>query len=122
MKNWSQNNKILRFIYQHLILRFIGEVREPYFIRIDNIFNHHESVVPNETLGSVILFEDVYKISYEVLFTPFTVLLIYLLKVKEKVDIYDELSNLNPFKINTNYKVSANKFNENYIKSKGEKR
>ena len=38
---------------------------------------------------------------------------------KEKVDIYDELSNLNPFRINTNYKFSANKFDENYIKSKG---
>lgn len=43
MKNWSQRNKFLRFIYQHVILRFIGEVREPYLIRIDNIFIHPES-------------------------------------------------------------------------------
>ncbi|MFT4059519.1 MAG: VUT family protein [Legionella sp.] len=76
-------------------------------------------IVPTEKLGSVILFEDAYKISYEVLLTPVSVLLIYLLKVKEKVDIYDELSNLNPFRINTNYKFNANKFDENYMKLKG---
>lgn len=76
-------------------------------------------IVPTEKLGSVILFEDAYKISYEVLLAPVSILLIYLLKVKEKVDIYDELSNLNPFRIHTNYKFSANKFDENYIKPKG---
>ncbi|MFT4059520.1 MAG: hypothetical protein QM652_08235 [Legionella sp.] len=43
MENWSQSNKFLRFIYQHVILRFIGEVREPYLIRIDNLFTHPES-------------------------------------------------------------------------------
>jgi hypothetical protein len=43
MENWSQRNKFLRFIYQHVILRFIEEVREPYLIRIDNIFTHPES-------------------------------------------------------------------------------
>jgi len=76
-------------------------------------------IVPTEKLGSVILFEDAYKISYEVLLAPVSILLIYLLKVKEKVDIYDELSNLNPFRIDTNYKFSANKFDKNYIKPKG---
>lgn len=76
-------------------------------------------IVPTEKLGSVILFEDAYKISYEVLLAPVSIMLIYLLKVKEKVDIYDELSNLNPFRIDTNYKFSANKFDENYIKPKG---
>lgn len=75
-------------------------------------------IVPTERLGSVIFFEDIYKISYEVLLAPVSILLIYLLKVKEKVDVYDELSNLNPFKINTNYKFSANRFDENYIKLK----
>lgn len=73
-------------------------------------------IVPTEKLGNVILLEDAYKISYEVLLAPISIGLIYLLKVKEKVDIYDELSNLNPFRVNTNYKFSANKFNENYIK------
>ncbi|CZI43623.1 TPA: VUT family protein [Legionella pneumophila] len=72
-------------------------------------------IVPNEKLVSVIIFEDVYKISYEVFLAPVSILLIYFLKVKEKVDIYDELSNLNPFRIDTNYKVSANKFAENYV-------
>lgn len=76
-------------------------------------------IVPTEKLGSVILYEDAYKIFYEVLLTPVSILLIYFLKVKEKVDIYYELSNLNPFKINTNYKFNANKFDENYMKPKG---
>lgn len=75
-------------------------------------------IVPNEKLASVIVFEDAYKISYEILFAPLSILLIYLLKVKERVDIYDELSNLNPFRINTNYKTGANKFDENYIQPK----
>jgi uncharacterized integral membrane protein (TIGR00697 family) len=75
-------------------------------------------IVPTEKLGSVILFEDAYKISYEILLAPVSILLIYLLKTKEKVDIYDELSNLNPFRIDTNYKIDANKFDENYIQPK----
>ena len=75
-------------------------------------------IVPTEKLSSVIVFEDAYKISYEVLLAPVSILLIYFLKVKEKVDIYDELSNLNPFRIDTNYKLSANKFAENYIPPK----
>lgn len=76
-------------------------------------------IVPNEKLGSVIIFEDVYKITYEILLAPITILLIYLLKIKEKVDIYDELSNLNPFRIQTSYKLSANRFDANYVKPKG---
>ena len=40
MENWSQRNKFLRFIYQHLFLRFTGQIRDPYLIRIDNIFTH----------------------------------------------------------------------------------
>ncbi|WP_242602228.1 VUT family protein [Legionella nagasakiensis] len=75
-------------------------------------------IVPADKLANVILFEDAYKISYEIVLAPVSILLIYFLKVKEKVDIYDELSNLNPFRIDTNYKISANKFDENYYKSK----
>lgn len=71
-------------------------------------------LVPSDKLTSIIAFEDVYKISYEILLAPLSVLLIYALKATEKVDIYDELSNLNPFRINTNYKFNANKFHENY--------
>lgn len=76
-------------------------------------------MVPSEKLSGIIVFEDAYKISYEIILAPLSILLIYLLKVKERVDIYDELSNLNPFRIDTNYKISANKFNENYIKPNG---
>ena len=43
MENWSQRNKFLRFIYQHVFLRFTGQIREPYLIRIDNIFTHPDS-------------------------------------------------------------------------------
>lgn len=74
-------------------------------------------IVPSDKLASIIIFEDVYKISYEILLVPFSVLLIYALKVTEKVDIYDGISNLNPFKINTNYQFNANKFYENYSQS-----
>lgn len=76
-------------------------------------------IVPSEKLSGIICFEDAYKISYEILLAPLSILLIYFLKIKEKVDIYDELSNLNPFRIDTNYKVSANKFTENFIKPNG---
>ncbi|HBD7092933.1 TPA: VUT family protein [Legionella pneumophila] len=72
-------------------------------------------IVPNEKLASVIIFEDAYKISYEIVLAPVSILLIYFLKIKEKVDIYDELSNLNPFRINTSYNINANKFAENYV-------
>lgn len=74
--------------------------------------------VPPEKLANVIIFEDAYKISYEIILAPVSILLIYFLKVKEKVDIYDELSNLNPFRIDTTYKLSANKFAENHINNK----
>jgi len=43
MENWSQRNRFLRFIYQHVVLRFTGQIREPYLIRIDNIFTHPDS-------------------------------------------------------------------------------
>lgn len=75
-------------------------------------------IVPTDKLASVIIFEDAYKISYEIMLAPISILLIYFLKVKEKVDIYDELSNLNPFRINTSYKFDSNKFDENYIQPK----
>jgi len=66
-------------------------------------------IVPSEKLSSIIVFEDVYKVSYEILLAPLSVLLIYALKISEKIDIYDVKSNLNPFKINTNYQIEANK-------------
>ncbi|MFO9067147.1 VUT family protein [Legionella pneumophila serogroup 1] len=74
-------------------------------------------VVPHDKLASIVIFEDIYKISYEVLLAPVSVLLIYALKVTEKIDIYDKIDNLNPFKVNTNYQANANKFYENYIQN-----
>lgn len=43
MEKWSKGNKFLRFIYQHVVVRFVGQVREPYLIRIDNIFTDPNS-------------------------------------------------------------------------------
>jgi hypothetical protein len=40
-------------------------------------------IVPTEKFGSIILFEDAYKIFYEVLLTPVSILLIYLGNVPE---------------------------------------
>lgn len=37
MEKCSKGNQFLRFIYQHMLLRFTKQIREPYLIRIDNI-------------------------------------------------------------------------------------
>ena len=84
-------------------------------------FSAFYDVVPNDKLMSIIFFEDIYKISYEIILAPISVLLIYLIKTKEKIDIYDNFSNLNPFKLNTNYNFDANKFHDNFTEAKGKK-
>lgn len=43
MDKWSNGNRLLRFVYQHLILRFTKQIREPYLIRIDNIYPDPDS-------------------------------------------------------------------------------
>lgn len=43
MEKLSQGNKFLRFIYQHVVVRFVGQIREPYLIRMDNIFTNPDS-------------------------------------------------------------------------------
>ncbi|MCL5272444.1 MAG: hypothetical protein M1486_03915 [Gammaproteobacteria bacterium] len=43
MEKWNQGNRFLRFFYQHLYLRFAGQIREPYLIRIDNIYTDQDS-------------------------------------------------------------------------------
>lgn len=43
MKKWSFLHKFLRLIYQQIFLRFSGQVREPYLIRIDNISIHPDT-------------------------------------------------------------------------------
>lgn len=73
-------------------------------------------IVPGNQLAKIVFFENIYKITYEFLITPLAILAIYLIKIKEKIDIYDQLSNLNPFKINVIYPVNSNKFYENYTK------
>jgi len=36
-------NRLLHFVYQQLILRFTKQIREPYLIRIDNIYLDQEN-------------------------------------------------------------------------------
>lgn len=43
MEGCNQKNKFLRFIYQHLYIRFTGIIREPYLLRIDNIFSNRNT-------------------------------------------------------------------------------
>ncbi|AMV12880.1 hypothetical protein SCO11_09495 [Legionella pneumophila serogroup 1] len=43
MEKRNQGNRFLRFFYQHLYLRFTGQIREPYLIRIDNIYTNPDS-------------------------------------------------------------------------------
>ncbi|MBA2648092.1 MAG: hypothetical protein H0U75_00590 [Legionella sp.] len=43
MEKWSKRNRFFRFVYQHLLLRFAREIREPYLIRVDNICPHIKS-------------------------------------------------------------------------------
>lgn len=40
---WKLNSKFIRFIYQHIYVRFTGLIREPYLIRIDRIFTHPDT-------------------------------------------------------------------------------
>lgn len=43
MKKWTLGSSFLRFFYQQIFLRFLGQIREPYLIRIDNIFTNPDS-------------------------------------------------------------------------------
>ena len=43
MEKWNKVNAFLRFIYQYVVVRFVSQVREPYLIRIDNIFTDPNS-------------------------------------------------------------------------------
>lgn len=40
MKQWTLGSRFLRIVYQQIFLRFLGQIREPYLIRIDNIFTN----------------------------------------------------------------------------------
>lgn len=37
MEKWGLIGKVLRFIYTKLFLRFSGQIRDPYLIRVDKI-------------------------------------------------------------------------------------
>jgi len=43
MEGRSFTSKLLRFVYQRIVLRFTGQIREPYLIRIDRIFTHPDT-------------------------------------------------------------------------------
>ena len=56
-------------------------------------------VLPNELLFAIMLWNYVFKVGVEVLFTPFTYLIVKFLKKSEGVDIFDKDTNFNPFKL-----------------------
>ncbi|ABQ54193.1 TPA: hypothetical protein JBD37_15545 [Legionella pneumophila subsp. pneumophila] len=43
MEEKKFTGRFLRFVYQQIVLRFIGQVREPYLVRIDRIFTHPDT-------------------------------------------------------------------------------
>lgn len=56
-------------------------------------------VLPSELLIAVILSNYIFKVGVEVLFTPFTYLIVRFLKKSEGIDVYDRGTNFNPFAI-----------------------
>jgi len=56
-------------------------------------------VLPGELLIAIIISNYVFKVGVEVLFTPATYAITGFLKKREKVDVYDEFTDFNPFKI-----------------------
>lgn len=56
-------------------------------------------IVPTRELMLMIAFNYVFKCGIEILFTPFTYLIVNKLKRGEGVDVYDDKTSFNPFKI-----------------------
>lgn len=56
-------------------------------------------IFENDVLLVIIISNYVFKVWIEILFTPFTYIIINFLKKKEKVDIYDTNTNFNPFSL-----------------------
>jgi queuosine precursor transporter len=54
-------------------------------------------VMPNEVLVSLIVFQWLFKVTYETAATPLTYLVVNYLKRKEGVDVYDRDTKFNPF-------------------------
>ena len=57
-------------------------------------------VFPTPVIVSLILFNYIFKVGIETLFTPFTYLLVNKLKKAEHEDYYDKKTNFNPFRVN----------------------
>lgn len=53
----------------------------------------------NSVLATIIFSNYVFKVGVEILFTPFTYLIVRFLKKNEGVDVYDTDTNFNPFKL-----------------------
>lgn len=56
--------------------------------------------LPNALLGAIIVSNYVFKVGVEVVFTPLTYLVVGYLKKNEGVDVYDNSTSFNPFKLN----------------------
>jgi len=57
-------------------------------------------VLPNDLLIAIVISNYIFKVGVEVLFTPFTYMIVYLLKSSEETDVYDKNTNFNPFRLN----------------------
>ncbi|MBT4917761.1 queuosine precursor transporter [Candidatus Peregrinibacteria bacterium] len=56
-------------------------------------------VLPSELLVAIIISNYIFKVGVEVLFTPFTYVIVDLLKKSEGIDVYDKKTNFNPFRL-----------------------
>jgi queuosine precursor transporter len=58
-------------------------------------------ILPDSLLATVIISNYIFKVGFEVAFTPATYLVVGFLKRSEEIDIYDYKTNFNPFTIKT---------------------
>ena len=56
-------------------------------------------VLPGELLVAIIISNYIFKVGVEVLFTPFTYAIVGLLKRSEEINVYDDDTNFNPFRL-----------------------
>jgi len=57
-------------------------------------------VLPSDLLIAIVISNYIFKVGVEILFTPFTYMIVYLLKTSEETDVYDKNTNFNPFRLN----------------------
>ncbi len=85
---------------RHLWMRTIGSTMAGQ--GVDSLIMYpiaFYGVWSTDSLMMVILFNFVFKVSFEVLMTPFTYLAVNYLKRKEQVDVYDVDTNFTPFSL-----------------------